>query len=193
MSPLLHKSYPFSNPAMALSHSVLIMTKCRLKANQAPHTPCVIPPCPSDLSCYLLLSVLAKWASSLLPRSARPESTSGPLHMLYLLPGKFLPSHFLSEDFGPPDLKVPHPWSPSTLNFSLGGGLLDLSSPVSGLSSPKALSSDYWDHTIVYHVVRKATQSPTCRGSSRGQACSPPRAQHMAGDAVSLSKCQLNE
>ena len=57
MSPLSHKSYPFSNPAMALSHSVLIMTKCLLKANQAPHTPCVTPTCPSDLSCYLLLSV----------------------------------------------------------------------------------------------------------------------------------------
>ena len=89
--------------------------------------------------------------------------------MLYLLPGKFLPSHFLSEDFGPPDLKVPHPWSPSTLNFSLGGGLLDLSSPVSGLSSPKALGSDYWDHAIVYHVVRRPHSLPPAGGAPGGR------------------------
>ena len=53
MSPLLHKSYhanPFPNPAVALSHSVLIMTKTLLMANQAPHTHSVTPPYPRTLA-----------------------------------------------------------------------------------------------------------------------------------------------
>ena len=172
MSPLLHKSYhanPFSNPVMALSHSVLIMTKTLLMANQAPHTHCVSPPYPSDLSCYLLPSVLATWASSLLPESVRPEPTSRPLHMLYFLPGKFFPSHFFSEDFGPPDLKMPHPWSPSTLSFSPGGGLLDLSSPVSGLSLRRASAMTTGSSLLCTPAVRPHSL-PLAGGAPRGRS-----------------------